>query len=127
MSLYGLHNLPYGVFSVDGGRRRIGVRVHDDVLDLDAAETAGLIDAGGALRTPTLNALMAQGRPAWAAVRSRVRELAAAGDGTLVPLAADFNEDGNLDIAVTSMGASNVKVPSASWVMKYCMSIPRGR
>ncbi len=87
MSLYGVHNLPYGVFSVDGGRRRIGVRIGDDVLDLDAAEAAGLIDAGGALRTPTLNALMAQGRPAWSDVRARVRRIAAAGDGTRLPLA----------------------------------------
>jgi fumarylacetoacetase len=86
VSSYGPHNLPYGVFSVDGGGRRLGVRVHDDVLDLDAAEASGLIDAGGALRAPTLNAFMAQGRPAWTAVRSRIRELVAAGDGTLVPL-----------------------------------------
>ncbi|GAA0815170.1 fumarylacetoacetase [Spirilliplanes yamanashiensis] len=113
MTLYGLDNLPYGVFSVDGGRRRIGVRVHDDVLDLDAAEAAGLIDARGALRTPTLNAHMAQGRAAWSAVRARVRELARAGDGTLVPLAdcelhLPFQVADYVDFYSSAWHASNV-------------------
>ena len=41
MSGFGLDHLPYGVFSVDGGPRRVGVRYEDDagdwVLDLFAA------------------------------------------------------------------------------------------
>ena len=35
-SLFGLDNLPYGAFSIDNGPPRIGVRVHDHVLDLAA-------------------------------------------------------------------------------------------
>ena len=31
---FGLDHLPYGVFSVDGGPRRVGVRRGDEVLDL---------------------------------------------------------------------------------------------
>ena len=85
--LYGVHNLPYGVFSVGGGRRRIGVRVRDDVLDLDAAEAADLVLAGGALRRPVLNDFLALGRTHWDAVRCRIAELLTAGDGDLVPLA----------------------------------------
>jgi fumarylacetoacetase len=77
---YGPHNLPYGVFSIAGGRRRIGVRLGDQVLDLDAAEAAELILAGGALREPTLNVLMALGRPQWSAVRARIVELVTEAD-----------------------------------------------
>jgi fumarylacetoacetase len=87
VSPYGLHNLPYGVFSTGGGRHRIGVRIDDDVLDLDAAEAADLVLAGGALRRPVLNDFLALGRTHWAAVRARIAELIVAGDGDRVPLA----------------------------------------
>ena len=74
---YGVHNLPYGVFVPDSAPDdpRIGVRVGDWVLDLKAAEERGLVDAGGALRSHTLNPFMAQGRPAWAAVRGQLTAL----------------------------------------------------
>jgi fumarylacetoacetase len=73
--LYGADNLPYGVFDTGDGRRRIGVRLHDSVVDLYAAEAADLILAGGALREPTLNVLMALGPAQWSAVRARIVEL----------------------------------------------------
>jgi fumarylacetoacetase len=73
--LYGPHNLPYGVFDSGDGRRRIGVRLGDHVLDLDRAEAAELILAGGALREPTLNVLMSLGPAQWSAVRARIVEL----------------------------------------------------
>jgi len=69
------HTLPYGVFVHDGQEPRIGVRVDDQLLDLHAAESAGLILAGGALRSRTLNDFMALGRPQWSAVRGRIAEL----------------------------------------------------
>jgi fumarylacetoacetase len=72
---YGLHNLPYGAFRHSGRPPRIGVRVGDQVLDLDGAEAADLVLAGGALRQPTLNEFLALGRPQWAAVRHRIVEL----------------------------------------------------
>ena len=52
---FGVHNLPYGVFSTGGADRRIGVRVGDHVLDLAAcAERAGMESAavGGPVRQP---------------------------------------------------------------------------
>jgi fumarylacetoacetase len=94
-SPYGPHNLPYGVFSTaaEPARRRIGVRLGDHVLDLDRAEAAELVPAGGALREPTLNAFMALGPAQCGAVRARLTELVtrpehrrAAGE-LLVPLA----------------------------------------
>jgi fumarylacetoacetase len=78
-SLYGPDNLPYGVFSVSDGVRRIGVRLHDAVVDLARAEEEGLIQAGGVLRAPDLNALMAQGQPRWTAIRNRIVELVSNG------------------------------------------------
>ncbi|MBB3664871.1 MULTISPECIES: fumarylacetoacetase [Prauserella salsuginis group] len=70
-SLFGLDNLPYGVFSTPGTGPRVGVRVADSVVDL--AATLG--DAEFA--RPSLNDFMAQGRARWDEVRRRVAELAA--------------------------------------------------
>ena len=40
---YGVHNLPYGVFSTPDAGPRVGVRVGDAVLDVGAcAERAGM-------------------------------------------------------------------------------------
>nr|QLJ98252.1 fumarylacetoacetase [Micromonospora carbonacea] len=93
-SVYGVRNLPYGVFRSGGGHPRVGVRIGEFVLDLAAAEAAGLVLAAGALGRPTLNAFLALGRPQWTAVRQRVTELLTddahrpAVEPLLVPLAA---------------------------------------
>lgn len=70
-SPFGVHNLPYGVFTAadQPGRRRIGVRVGDFVLDAGAAARA----AGAPsvlLAADSLNPLMAAGRSAWTQVRA---------------------------------------------------------
>ena len=74
-SPYGIHTLPYGVFTADDepGRHRIGVRVGDHVLDAGAAARAVgapsvLLDAD------TLNPLMAAGHRTWREVRGAVAE-----------------------------------------------------
>ncbi|MFC9551715.1 fumarylacetoacetase [Rhodococcus sp. NPDC056960] len=68
-SLFGLENLPYGVFSTPGSAPRVGVRVGDSVVDLAAA----LGDA--VFAQPTLNAFMAQGRARWTEVRRQITAL----------------------------------------------------
>lgn len=72
-SLFGVHNLPYGVFTAAGrgDGRRLGVAIGDYVLDLGAAARAAgspspLLDA------PSLNPLMAAGRPVWTSVRAQI-------------------------------------------------------
>ncbi|MGW3043427.1 fumarylacetoacetase [Kitasatospora sp. NPDC001159] len=70
-SPFGVHNLPYGVFTAadQPGRRRIGVRVGDFVLDAGAAARA----AGAPsvlLAADSLNPLMAAGRSVWTQVRA---------------------------------------------------------
>jgi fumarylacetoacetase len=79
-TVFGLANLPYGVFSpaagsaggTADGRRRIGVAVGDDVLDLGAA-SAGTPFAD-VLGASTLDRLLAAGRHTWQAVRAAVTE-----------------------------------------------------
>jgi fumarylacetoacetase len=68
-SLFGVDNLPYGVFSPAEGAPRAGVRVDDLVLDLAAA----LDDP--VFAHDSLNPFMAQGVARWREVRARVTEL----------------------------------------------------
>ncbi|GAA3848634.1 fumarylacetoacetase [Streptomyces sedi] len=73
--LFGIDNLPYGVFSPrdEPAARRIGVRLGDRVLDAGAAARA-LGSAHVALWTaPSLDPLLAAGRQVWAAVRAEAR------------------------------------------------------
>ncbi|WP_028937211.1 fumarylacetoacetase [Pseudonocardia spinosispora] len=71
-SLFGLDNLPYGVFSTPGAAPRVGVRVGDSVLDL-----ARVLD-DEVFAQPSLNPFMARGHRRWSEVRERVTELAGA-------------------------------------------------
>jgi fumarylacetoacetase len=67
--LFGLPNLPYGVFSAGDQDPRVGIRIGDSVLDL--APVLG----EQVFAEPSLNAFMAQGRARWGDVRTRVTEL----------------------------------------------------
>ncbi|MCX2969744.1 MULTISPECIES: fumarylacetoacetase [Streptomyces] len=73
--LYGLSNLPYGVFTTADApdHRRIGVRYGDAVVDLGAAATALGSPHAALLTAPTLNPLLAAGRTVWSAVRADLR------------------------------------------------------
>ncbi|SEM30654.1 fumarylacetoacetase [Streptacidiphilus jiangxiensis] len=69
-TLFGIDNLPYGVFSTadDPQRRRLGVAIGTWVLDAGAAARAvGSPDP--LLEAPSLDPLLAAGRPAWTRVR----------------------------------------------------------
>jgi fumarylacetoacetase len=72
-SPFGAHNLPYGVFSPAGrpAERRIGVAIGDFVLDAGAAARA-LGAPSALLEAPSLNPLLAAGRPVWASTRAAV-------------------------------------------------------
>jgi fumarylacetoacetase len=91
-----IQNLPLGVFSRGSGVPRGGVAIGDQVLDLRAALDAGLISgaAAEAAAEPTLNRLMAMGRPASRDLRAQVSALlaegsaaASRGDAILAPMA----------------------------------------
>jgi fumarylacetoacetase len=106
---FSLANLPYGVFSTPGTSRRCGVRYGDQVLDLAIA----LGDP--VFAEPSLNAFLAQGRPAWTRVRQHVTELlqAPAGSAPLHDLAAvtmhlPFEVGDYVDFYASEHHASNV-------------------
>ena len=68
-SLFGVANLPYGVFSLPDEPPRVGVRVGDSVLDL-----AAVLD-DPVFAEPALNFFLAQGRVRWAFVRAEITDL----------------------------------------------------
>ena len=89
-----IQNLPFGVFARAGERPRVGVAIGDRILDVAACARAGLFDeqaaaAAAACNTPSLNALMALGAPAWSALRlalSRLLRVGAARRAQAEPL-----------------------------------------
>lgn len=77
--LFGITNLPYGVFSRPGGTPRVGVRLGGYVIDLAEALDDPVFD------NATLNPFMAEGATRWTAVRCAITELIREGN---VPLPA---------------------------------------
>ena len=77
--LFGVDNLPYGVFSRVGEAPRVGVRVGDLVLDVSAVAALGDVGDGPDLasvwRQSTLNAFLAQGRSTWQIARAWLTEI----------------------------------------------------
>ena len=76
-----LNNLPYGVFSTANSDPRCGVAIGDMILDVAAAEEAGLIALTDAplFDVPFWNEVMEEGPKLWAALRTRLTELLAEG------------------------------------------------
>ncbi|MEU6133746.1 fumarylacetoacetase [Nocardioides sp. NPDC047086] len=67
-SLFGLANLPYGVYSVPGQDPRVGVRLGEHVVDLALLLGDDVFAAG------SLNPFMAQGHERWVEVRASITE-----------------------------------------------------
>ncbi|GAA6163612.1 fumarylacetoacetase [Pelagimonas sp. KU-00592-HH] len=91
-----LNNLPYGVFSTAGTEERCGVAIGDMILDMAAAEEAGLVSISEipVFDAPYWNDLMDMGQDAWSELRARVTEILAEGsadqataEAFLVPMA----------------------------------------
>ena len=81
---FGIHNLPYGVFSTSrDATRRVGVRIGDAVLDAGAVAAIGRDggqlgagpDLATAWQTASLNAFLGLGRPAWTIAREWLTEI----------------------------------------------------
>jgi fumarylacetoacetase len=87
---FGPEHLPYGVFRRAGESPRVGARLGDGVLDLAALADDGPLDEDPALfAQPSLNALMAAGRPTWTRVREALRALTAGPDAEPATVALD--------------------------------------
>jgi fumarylacetoacetase len=89
-SHFPIQNLPYGAFRRTSGppRRRVGVAIGEQVLDLTALEEEGLLAVlgrvgAGVFAGGTLNHFLALGRSAWAATRAAISRLLRADEPTL--------------------------------------------
>ena len=69
-SSYDVDHLPYAVFSHDDEPPRVGVRIGDQVLDLAPVAAGDMLEISHVFEAPTLNPLLALGRPAWSSVRT---------------------------------------------------------
>jgi fumarylacetoacetase len=74
-SPYDVDNLPYGVFSVDDERPRVGVWIGDHVLDVSPVAAGEMLDVHDVFAHDSLNPLMAQGPAVWASVRTWLTSL----------------------------------------------------
>ncbi len=76
-----LNNLPYGVFSTEGGEPRCGVAIGDMILDVSTAEAEGMITLSDEplFDLPFWNPLMEEGPAVWVALRDRLITLLAEG------------------------------------------------
>lgn len=72
-----LNNLPYGVFTTNSLESRCGVAIGDMILDMLAAEEAGLIELAEdpVFDVPYWNDVMELGPEAWEVLRARLTEL----------------------------------------------------
>lgn len=68
-SVFGIDNLPYGVFSTPDAGKRVGVRIGNSVVDLAIALHDDIF------AKPVLNPFMAEGRSRWVAVRRQITDL----------------------------------------------------
>ena len=83
---FSIHNLPYGIFSeTKEGKRRAGIAIGDQVLDLCVLEEAGLLQLAGGpyFDKPTLNSFIESGRENWTTTRSTVQKLLSVDNETL--------------------------------------------
>jgi fumarylacetoacetase len=69
-SLHDVDNLPYAVFTTGEEPARVGVRIGDQVLDLAPVAAGDMLEVSRVFEVPSLNPLLALGRPAWSSVRT---------------------------------------------------------
>lgn len=73
-SHFPIQNLPYGIFSKQDGKKRVGVAIGEYVLDLSALQEEGILE-GSYFQSDSLNAFIATGRSEWRKVRAVLQEL----------------------------------------------------
>jgi fumarylacetoacetase len=69
-SHHDVDNLPYAVFTTGEEPARVGVRIGDQVLDLAPVAAGDMLEVSRVFEVPSLNPLLALGRPAWSSVRT---------------------------------------------------------
>ncbi len=74
-STFGVHTLPYAVFSIADEDPRLGIGIGDQLLDLAPLAAEENLDGAHVFSQGSLNPFMALGPRAWSAVRGWVTEL----------------------------------------------------
>lgn len=76
---FSIYNIPFGIFSVNGGNPRVGIAIGDQVMDLGAAYDlnvfAGIALDRDTLSSAFLNDFIAQGKSITIAVRERIQSI----------------------------------------------------
>jgi len=82
-----IQNIPFGIFETPGGAARVGTRLGDFVIDLNALWNHGFFDGLGIepdiFNQETLNPFIALGKPICRAVRHRLAEIFDIGNPSL--------------------------------------------
>lgn len=96
-----LNNLPYGVFSLGDEEPRCGVAIGDMILDMAAAEEAGLVMLSdeAVFDVPYWNDVMELGPAAWADLRAQLMAL--------------LGENGNKDAPLVAQSDATLHMPFA--------------
>ena len=75
---FSIQNLPFGVFSIGGGDKDIGVAIGDRILDMTAIEQHGLVRPDGertVFDRAEINSFMALGPAVWSSTRAAIFDL----------------------------------------------------
>ena len=81
MSNFTLHNIPFGIFSIKNGKKRLATIVNDQVVDLFALAELGYFDdfkiKKSVFKNDYLNDFISLGKEKTNAVRKRLQEILA--------------------------------------------------
>ena len=81
---FSIYNLPYGIYSVNGGQPKAGMAIGDKIVDLAACAEKGWIDVDpNLLKKDTLNDYIRLGKSVTNKVRQKVQELLKDNDSSL--------------------------------------------
>ena len=110
-SLHDVDNLPYGVFTTVDEPPRVGVRIGDQVVDLAPVAAGDMLEISHVFEAPSLNPLLALGRPAWSSVRT-----------WLTGLLTDETERDLVEPHLVPVGEITLRMPFevADYVDFYC-------
>ncbi|MCZ2444162.1 MAG: fumarylacetoacetase [Flavobacteriales bacterium] len=76
---FSIYNLPYGIFSYNDKKPRVGVAIGDYVIDMASLYKRGYLDVlflnENIFKSPTLNRFIGLGKPYWTQTRKRLLEL----------------------------------------------------
>lgn len=76
---FSIYNLPYGIFSYNDKKPRVGVAIGDYVIDMASLYKRGYLDVlflnENVFKSPTLNRFIGLGKPYWTQTRKRLLEL----------------------------------------------------